>query len=143
MSTGWGYKSSIFLEYGMGIVAYFQLIRDFLKLFGVLTLLSSIQMILYYNVGGYQNIADQVDFYAMTSFGNMGFSSIQCNKQLVDWDNDDQIRLSLSCEHTTMISDVHDSGVLLSHTLPGGKANVAATCSTEALPEGFSKRVNE
>ena len=86
MHNDFGSKSSVFLQYGVGIVAYFALQRNLMKLFLVLSIFALIQMMLYYSVGGYSNLPDgTVDFSFLASFGNMGFSSIICTKKLIYW----------------------------------------------------------
>ena len=37
-------------------------------------------MALYWSVGGYENLSEGIGFYALTSFGNMGFSKAICGK---------------------------------------------------------------
>ena len=42
LHDGFGYKSNIFLEYGVGIVAYFQLQTELMKLFFILAILAAV-----------------------------------------------------------------------------------------------------
>ena len=74
----------------------------------------------------------------MTSFGNMGFAKPICAKENIVWDNYDSdrgvfvhVNLSFQCERTTVITDVIDSGVLLSSALPFGYDNTLATCYSD------------
>ena len=70
-------------------------------------------MVLYWTVGGYGNISKDVDLYAQTSFGNMGFSKAICRKELINWE-DEAVEMEFRCEKTTEITDVLDVGVLIS-----------------------------
>ena len=85
-----------------------------------------------------------VHIYAETSFGNMGFSKPICGKDIVDWeDSTPHVDLNFQCEGTTIITDVNDSGVLLSTSLPDGTDNVLTVCDTKNLkPDSFSQKLN-
>ena len=97
-------------------------------------------MALYWRVGGYGHISNHVGLYALTSFGNMGFSKTICGKEIIDWTQSDSIKIQFQCDKTTEITDVLDSGILLSSSLPGGTDNVLATCDSKHLvPGSFSE----
>ena len=72
-----------------------------------------------------------VPTYISTSFGNMGFSKTVCAKDLLEFEDKlNLITLEFQCEKTTSITEVIDSGVLLSHKLDLGSDNVLATCDS-------------
>ena len=74
---------------------------------------------------------NNVPTYISTSFGNMGFSKTVCSKDLLEFGGKlALISLDFQCEKTTHISEVIDSGVLLSHKLDLGSDNVLATCDS-------------
>ena len=91
----------------------------------------------------------------MTSFGNMGFAKPICAKENIVWDNYNSgqgqyvhVNLSFQCERTTVITDVIDSGILLSSGLPYGHHNTLATCFTDPEHEGdkvnyFDKKLDK
>jgi len=72
-------KEEVFLFYGAGILNYFELQRQLMKMFCVLSLLAIPQMILFYSFGGLRNVGD-VGLYVETSMGNIGFSTSDCSK---------------------------------------------------------------
>ena len=76
-----------FLKYGVGIVTYFDIIFRIQRLLFVISFLALAQMGLYWAIGGYGNIVEDIGFYALTSFGNMGFSKSICSKQLINWNS--------------------------------------------------------
>ena len=124
-------KEEVYLEYGVGIMSYFQLQWGLIRLFFFLTILASIQMILYWQTGGLVYIKDQVGIYVLSSFGNMGFAKPICAKENIIWENDHEINFSFQCESTTVIKDVVDSGILFSTVLPGGTDNTLSTCDSK------------
>ena len=109
------YESSHYqyLKYGIGIVTYFEIIYKIARLLFILSIPATLQMVLYWTVGGYGNISKDIDLYAQTSFGNMGFSKAICSKQLINWE-DAAVEMEFRCEKTTEITDVLDAGVLIS-----------------------------
>ena len=58
----------------MGITSYFKLQKGLIKLFAALSILATLQMILFSSIGGLTYISELTSMYAMTSLGNMGFS---------------------------------------------------------------------
>ena len=75
-----------FLIYGPSIFSYFLLQKSLIKAFAFLTLLAMIQMIIFNFQGGLDFIRESVSMTAQYSFGNMGFSSSQCSKSIINWD---------------------------------------------------------
>ena len=69
----------------MGIVTYFQIMNKIYRLFMILSLLAAVQMLLYYLVGGYGHISSEIGAFALTSFGDMGFSKSVCSKEIINW----------------------------------------------------------
>ena len=77
-------SDDVFLEYGVGIVSYFTLLKGLITLFLALSILAAIQQILFSSVGGLTYISELTSMYARTSLGNMGFSKRVCAKQTVE-----------------------------------------------------------
>ena len=73
------------IVYGVGLKNYFQLHRQVAWAFFWCSILALIQMGIYKSFGGLEYISDMNEF-AKLSFGNMGFSTTDCAKNLVDWD---------------------------------------------------------
>lgn len=84
-------------------------------------------MIIYKTQGGLDFVRERESLTAPYSFGNMGFSSSQCSKSLVEWDR--YIKMQIQCQRSTQIDAVLDSGIILSKAFPGGADRVFSTCS--------------
>ena len=99
---------------------------------------------LYWSVGGYGSISDETSYFAITSFGNMGFAKAQCSREYINYGHGEFVHLNFMCEKTTVISEVYSSGILLSEQVPNGSDNAIAACHTDMLKEGTeSYRVNQ
>ena len=112
-------SDDIFLSYGVGIASYFKLQKGLISLFVVLSILASIQMLLFSQIGGLSYIEKLTGMYALTSLGNMGFAKRICAKQTIDIQggSSSEIQLLIDCEMTTSVTEVVDSGVLISEGL--------------------------
>ena len=125
------------LSYGAGIVTYYRMQRKLIRLFCVLALLASVQMIIFWLFGGLDHMSNaDVGVYARTSFGNIGFSKVVCFKQTIDFSRGPWIDVNFQCEKTTSVTGVVSSGVMLSNSLPGGTDSTTTTCHTEQLQSG-------
>ena len=58
---------------------------------------------IYASVGGYGGAVSDTPFYALTSFGNMGFAKTLCAKVIISPSTDGTQQLSFKCEGTTVI----------------------------------------
>lgn len=101
----------------------------------ILSLLAVVQMILYWVVGGYGHISDEIGVYALTSFGNIGFAKAVCSKDIINWELT-TVKMNFQCEKTTQITEVLDAGILLSEILDGGTDNTLAICDSKHLVPG-------
>ena len=89
-----------FLRYGVGIVTYLNIIFKLLCMVAGLSLLAIIQMILYWIVDGYGNLSNDIGGYALTSFGNIGFTKAVCSKDIINMEFE-HINMNFQCEKTT------------------------------------------
>lgn len=90
---------------------------------------------LYWSVGGYGSISDEIPYFALMSFGNMGFAKAQCSREYINYGHGEFINLNFMCEKTTVISEVYSSGILLSEQVPNGSDNAMAVCHSDMLEE--------
>ena len=72
------------MQYGTGIVNYFNLYERLIRLFAFLSVLSVPQLLIYRYFNGY-DYTKQEGFYTALSFGNMGYSGAHCGTNFVDW----------------------------------------------------------
>lgn len=91
---------------------------------------------LFWSVGGYGSISDEIPYFAVTSFGNMGFAKAQCSREYINYGHGEFVNLNFMCEKTTVISEVYSSGILLSEQVPNGSDNAIAICHSDMLVEG-------
>ena len=66
-------------------------------MFCLLSVFAIVQMLVLYTYDGLSYL-DTISFYALTSLGNIGFSSSICARHIMDWDNGQTgIRLGFQC----------------------------------------------
>eukprot|EP00351_Strombidinopsis_sp_SopsisLIS2011_P000518 CAMPEP_0116871158 /NCGR_PEP_ID=MMETSP0463-20121206/1383_1 /TAXON_ID=181622 /ORGANISM="Strombidinopsis sp, Strain SopsisLIS2011" /LENGTH=99 /DNA_ID=CAMNT_0004509049 /DNA_START=113 /DNA_END=412 /DNA_ORIENTATION=+ len=75
-----------FLEYGVGIVAYFRMQRDLIKLFAFMTFMS-IPSVIFYNIYQGLTFAENIYGFSDSTFGNMGFPTEECSRAPVNPNN--------------------------------------------------------
>ena len=78
--------------------------------------------------GGMDTFGEFVTSTASYSFGNMGFSSTVCGKMPIDWEHGDSVNLRISCQKTTVISEILSSGMMLDKGFPGGTMDAVHDC---------------
>lgn len=89
-------------------------------------------------------MSDEIPYFALMSFGNMGFAKAQCSREYINYGHGEYIHLNFMCEKTTVISEVYSSGILLSEQVPNGSDNAIAVCHEDMLEEHTeSYKVNE
>ena len=91
---------------------------------------------LYWSVGGYGSISDEIPYFALMSFGNMGFAKAQCSREYINYGHGEFVHLNFMCEKTTVISEVYSSGIMLSEQVPNGSDNAIAVCHEDMLETG-------
>lgn len=116
-----------FFIYGPGIVSYFKLQINLIRVFAWLSVLALIQMIIFKRQGGLDYVQESLSILSSFSFGNMGFSSSQCSKALVSWNSD--VRMRIQCQKSTFIDQVFDAGIILSSAFDNGVDSAHSTCS--------------
>ena len=89
--------------YGPGVLSYFDLYYELMKVFAIMTLLAIPMIGIYYYMGGMRYLEADQSIVQMFSFGNMGFSNSICQKDVV-LDYNSQITLYSECQNTTHIS---------------------------------------
>ena len=100
----------IFLRYGIGIQNYFVVQQRMIRLFGVLSFIAILQMLVYNYFKGY-NYTKEESIYAQLSFGDMGYSGSACRRNFVDWSTENT-RINLQCSGTTRIRRVISAGIV-------------------------------
>ena len=73
------------LKYGVGVTNYFNFQTSLIRVFCWLSVLATIQIIIFANFTGLDFLGAEVSDYAKISFGNIGFSRSICGMSLIDW----------------------------------------------------------
>ena len=100
-----------YMRYGVGISNYFAMQSGLIKLFFFLSVLASIQMLIYASFNGLDYLP-KVNTLAHISFGNIGFSDNDCGKSLIMWDEFESTTLNFACQGSTQISGIASSGII-------------------------------
>ena len=74
--------------YGVGLTNYFVLHRNVAWAFFWCSILAFGQIFIYRSFGGLDYM-DNMTTYARISFGNMGFSSTDCAKNIMNWEGEE------------------------------------------------------
>ena len=69
--------------YGPGVLSYFDLYYELMKVFAIMTLIAIPMIYIYYSMAGMSYLAGEQSFVQKFSFGNMGFSDAICQKDVV------------------------------------------------------------
>lgn len=64
-------------------MSYFKMIQSLMKLFCVLSVMATLQMILFGSVDGLGHINEKLEMYVPVSFANMGFPKPICTKEIL------------------------------------------------------------
>ena len=121
-------KNDPFLGYGIGVQNYFNLQEKLLWIFFFLTIGACFQMGIFNSFGGLDGLKEYVTTTADLSFGNIGFAGNYCAKMPIDWEHEANVKLQVKCQHTTTISGVLSSGMMLDRAFPGGAVDAVHDC---------------
>lgn len=120
-----------YLKYGLGMQAYFQFQADLIKLFCMLVVLAIPSIIIYNTSDGLTTVYDDVNYFAVSSFSNIGFPESKCSRSAIMQNGTDFIgNIIFKCEGKTQISEIYDVGVISSN-----QSDVLETCY---LPNPFN-----
>lgn len=89
-----------------------------IKTFFWLSLLALVQGVLFKTQGGLEFYQQNLSMLPLWSFGNMGFQENICVKLPISLKQLTYNRLDITCQDTTKIAKVVDSGLIMSKGLP-------------------------
>lgn len=72
-------------KYGVGVTNYFNLQKSLIRIFCWLSVLATIQIIIFANFKGLNYVGAELSGYVEISFGNIGFSKSTCGMTLINW----------------------------------------------------------
>ena len=76
-----------FLKYGVGILNFFKLQRELVKLLFGISILAILQIVIFRSHGALSYLEDEKGYtFANLSFASMGFATNNCGKSTIDWE---------------------------------------------------------
>ena len=113
-----------FIDYGFSIDHFFTVQGRIIKVFAQMIAISILQILCFTCMDGLHYFGEDINWFPTMSFGNIGFQEKICVKVPFKID---QIKLEFSCQKTTTIQDISESGLILSEKLSGDD-RIISTC---------------